>query len=335
MVRQDDYRETIMTAADAMPEVFISYSSRDMDRVIALAQILEEAGLTVWRDQKRILGGQNFGPEIVAGIKAAKVLLLVCSQASLASKNVKQEIQLAWNYDTPYLPLLLERVSYPEQVEYWLSGTQWIAAFDHPEEIWTPRLLTALRFMLGKAGRASAPPSPTRPEGMLDHLLSMARFGDNLWPARFDPQVGHSSRLRDLGEIPDEVQHRFALGEKIQLRLESDQDGYLTLLDFGPSGTVYCLSPSVFVPDPFIRAGTTILPNPTARITAFTVTGKLGREHLLAIITRQPPPFDWRPAQRLGARKLTPEELTLLVDHLRALPADHWLGFASYFEVTD
>jgi len=61
-------------------------------------------------------------PEIVRGIKGCKVLLLMCSDAALRSRNVKQEIQLAWKYERPYLPLLLEPTSFPEQLEYWLEA---------------------------------------------------------------------------------------------------------------------------------------------------------------------------------------------------------------------
>ncbi len=51
------------------------------------------------------------------------------SAASMRSGNVKQEIQLAWHYRRPYLPLLLDesiRGSYPGQIQYWLEGCQWI-----------------------------------------------------------------------------------------------------------------------------------------------------------------------------------------------------------------
>jgi hypothetical protein len=320
-------------AGNGSPQVFISYSSRDVEKVRAIAGKLAENGISVWRDQNCIQGGQSYGEEIVAGIKAAKAILLVCSKASMASKNVRQEIKLGWTYDTPYIPLLIESVSYPEHVEYWLSGTQWIEVLDHPEEVWLPRLLTALGPLLGRAEPAAPPPPALAAELALDSLRGMARFGNNLWPSRFDAMAASSARLRDLGEVADDICHSFALGEKIQLRLESDQDGILTLLDFGSSGAVYCLSPSAFVPDPRIRAGTTVLPTPTARLAAFTVTGTPGREQLMAVITQSPLPFDWSPAPGQAARKLVPQDLAALVEHLRALPADQWLAFASYFDV--
>src|SRR5205823_11788040 len=96
------------TAKPTTPEVFISYASRNRDRVVPIARHLESAGVTIWRDQDEILGGENYGPKIVEGIKRCKLLMLMCTDASMRSKNVKQEIQLAWHFGRPYLPLLVE-----------------------------------------------------------------------------------------------------------------------------------------------------------------------------------------------------------------------------------
>ena len=100
--------------------VFVSYASQDAPRVMALCAELDNLGISYWRDAQDIGGGHNYGPEIVQAIRNARVLLLMSSEASMRSKNVKQEIQLAWKYDIPFLPLLLEPIIYTEQVEYWL-----------------------------------------------------------------------------------------------------------------------------------------------------------------------------------------------------------------------
>jgi TIR domain-containing protein len=106
------------------PEVFICYASQDRDRVLPIAEELEAAGVRVWVDRNKIGGGSNYGQEIVRAIKGCKVLVVMCTEASMQSRNVRQEIQLAWNYEQSYLPLLLEPVRFPEQVQYWLEGCQ-------------------------------------------------------------------------------------------------------------------------------------------------------------------------------------------------------------------
>lgn len=56
-------------------DAFISYASQDRDRVIAIAKALESAGVSVWRDEMQILGGDCYGPAIVHAIQHSKVLV--------------------------------------------------------------------------------------------------------------------------------------------------------------------------------------------------------------------------------------------------------------------
>lgn len=90
--------------------VFLSYSTRDRARVVEIAQALEGRGLLAWRDRNEILGGENYGPRIVEAVKQSVAVLLCCSRSSVGSKNVKQEVQRAWKYNVPCLPLLLDGV---------------------------------------------------------------------------------------------------------------------------------------------------------------------------------------------------------------------------------
>src|SRR5437762_1300680 len=128
----------------APAEVFISYARRDYEQVRAIATALAGLGVRLWLDQAAIDGGANYALAIARGIKQSRVLVLMCSDAALRSRNVNKEIMLAWKYERPYLPLLLEPVSYPEQVEYFLEGCQWIELHDRPAAEWLPRVARAL-----------------------------------------------------------------------------------------------------------------------------------------------------------------------------------------------
>src|SRR5438094_7954488 len=89
-------------------EVFISYSSRDAEQAVRVARLLESAGVSVWRDGERILGGEYYGEKIVQAIKQSRVVLLLCSANSLLSDNVHQEVKLTWDhFHRRYLPLWL------------------------------------------------------------------------------------------------------------------------------------------------------------------------------------------------------------------------------------
>jgi TIR domain-containing protein/uncharacterized protein DUF4384 len=328
-------------ASDA--EVFISYASRNREQAVQLAGHLATAGVTIWRDENEILGGEHYGPKIVQGIKNCKVLVLLCTDASMRSKNVKQEIQLAWRYDRPYLPLLGEPIdNYPEQVEYWLEGWQWIEVLDRPAAQWLPRVLQALANAGVKSNVQTAVPGepiarPTPLSQGLDGLRALARFTDQIWPVPADRVHRDATRsvLRDLGAPQDDVQHGHRLGSRVCLAIESDRAGHLLLLDEGTSGKTYCLCPSIFAPYTRLAAGRTYLPQQGSRYDAFVVSGQPGREHLLAILTDEPLGLDWMPADpKVPARVLSPADINTLLDRFRDLEADRWTALSTYFDVS-
>ncbi|HEU5424558.1 MAG TPA: AAA family ATPase, partial [Nitrolancea sp.] len=126
------------------PYLFVSYASADRERVLPIVARLEAAGVKTWVDRDGIHGGANYALEIAEAIEHAAALLLFCSPASLASRNVKQELALAWRFERPYLPLLLDLVEIPKDVAYWLEGSQWIELLERPEHDWLADLAQAL-----------------------------------------------------------------------------------------------------------------------------------------------------------------------------------------------
>ena len=113
----------------------------------------------------------------------------------------------------------------------------------------------------------------------IDRLRAMAKFTQRIWA---EPPA-----YRGLGERPPDVAgpRIFCLGDDIRIALDLDGAGHLLLLDKGPEGTIYCLCPSWFAPVTCIRPGRAYLPQANASWGAFRLTGKPGREYLLAITT--------------------------------------------------
>jgi hypothetical protein len=147
--------------------VFISYLSNDRGRVLPIARELEKVGVHVWMDLISIPAGANYGLAIAEGIQHCSALLLACSPEALQSRNVKQEIQLAWKHQRPYLPLLLEPTTFPNEIEYWLEGYQWVEILDNPKEEWLPRVVQALK-KLGVPSNSDVitPTSPATEPGL-------------------------------------------------------------------------------------------------------------------------------------------------------------------------
>ncbi len=146
-----------MAAERSAPYIFVSYASVDRERVLPIVAALERVGVPVWIDRDGIGGGENYASEINAAIERCAALVLMCSEHSLTSRNVKQELALAWEHERPYVPLLLEAVTIPGDVKYWLTAAQWIEALDQPASHWLPEVLSALTAVGIRAGADEQP----------------------------------------------------------------------------------------------------------------------------------------------------------------------------------
>ena len=77
----------------------------------------------------------------------------------------------------------------------------------------------------------------------------------------------------------------YEIKDKIIFNIETDRDGYLTLLDINPNGDITVIFPNKFHRDNFIRAGKTIqVPAPSYGF-EFHLQGPAGLERIKAIVT--------------------------------------------------
>jgi adenylate cyclase len=107
-----------------MADIFISYSSKDREKAEQLTELLSSAGLSVWIDKHGIGAATSWTKEIVDGINNCKALLLLLSSSSIASQNVIKEVSLASEKQKKIIPLDLEPVTIPAELEYQLAGLQ-------------------------------------------------------------------------------------------------------------------------------------------------------------------------------------------------------------------
>lgn len=343
----------LKTAAPPSPEVFISYARSDYDKVRRIVDQLSALGIEFWLDRQAIEGGANYALAITSGIRLSRVVILMCSDAALRSRNVNQEIMLAWRYERPYLPLLLEPVSFPEQVEYFLEGCQWIEVLDLPAAEWLPRVQRALMAAGVADGGPRQPPVaahaqegaadgglpvlPAQNRADLTGLRALASFNDRVWTVTAD-RLRQNRRaratFRGLGAPQEGFERWHKIGSRLGLVVQAERAGHLLLIDEGPEGFVYCLCPSWFAPDTRVGEGLNYLPQAGARYESFQVSGEAGREQLLAIITDEPLALDWMPPDPLPpARVLDARDVESLLTQLRRLDTSTWVAYATYFDV--
>jgi non-specific serine/threonine protein kinase len=178
------------------PYAFVSYASVERERALAVADALGRAGVAVWLDRRSIAGGTSWSAEIVQGIEGCAALVLLVSPAAMASPNVGQEVQLAWEARRPILPLLLTPAEPSPTLRYALAGRQWIELLDRPVAAWQSELLRALSGLgvLPQAPPTDTPtPAPSAPAVAPRHNL----------PRQLTSFVGREAAIADVAGLLD------------------------------------------------------------------------------------------------------------------------------------
>ena len=91
-----------------MPQVFISYASKDAIFTDLMKMKLEEAGIYVWLDHGELHGGEEWRESIDRGISTSDVMLVVLKPKSCESPYVTYEWGFALGKGRKVIPILLE-----------------------------------------------------------------------------------------------------------------------------------------------------------------------------------------------------------------------------------
>ena len=100
------------------PNIFISYSRREVGFVDQLANHLEIKKYNFWLDYRSLVPGKPWEEQIYQGIMNANIVLLVVSKASLASDNVEYEWRrVLKDKGRRVILLVFEAVDLPPELE--------------------------------------------------------------------------------------------------------------------------------------------------------------------------------------------------------------------------
>ncbi|MEG3639250.1 toll/interleukin-1 receptor domain-containing protein [Magnetococcus sp. PR-3] len=75
-------------------QVFISYSSHDVEMAERLETALKRYSYAVWRDESKLEGGAALTQTLLQGVATSGVMLVLCSEAAANSDWVAREIEL-------------------------------------------------------------------------------------------------------------------------------------------------------------------------------------------------------------------------------------------------
>jgi hypothetical protein len=116
-----------------MRHVFISYSRMDNETVDLIVARLVKDDFEVWLDRQDRNAGTLWRGEIVEAIDQAYALMLVLSPNSVASDNVRKQVDLAAGAKTEIIAVLLSPVNVPAKLRHQLAANQWIDYYRDPE----------------------------------------------------------------------------------------------------------------------------------------------------------------------------------------------------------
>ena len=96
-----------------MPQIFISYSRKDMGFARKLAGDLEKAGYDVWWDISDLRGGDDWVRVIPAAIESSQYVIIVLSPNSVESEWVRKEYTQALSLRKKIIPIMLAATDVP------------------------------------------------------------------------------------------------------------------------------------------------------------------------------------------------------------------------------
>jgi len=104
-----------------MSQIFVSYSRQDRNVVSRLIEAIRRDGHQILIHQD-IPGGQHWREKIVKSIRTADVFLVFLSPRSIASDEVRAELDIAADERKSIVPAIIEHVSIPDKMAYPLAG---------------------------------------------------------------------------------------------------------------------------------------------------------------------------------------------------------------------
>ena len=107
-------------------DIFISYSTRDKERVLKTVRELKNKGYRIWMDEEGISSGEQFKRAIVDGLQNSKMMLFFSSMHSNQSVWTEKEIGYADRHKKRIIPIKLDGTEYNDSVDFDLGNFDFV-----------------------------------------------------------------------------------------------------------------------------------------------------------------------------------------------------------------
>ena len=154
-----------MSTPDKPFDVFISHSTQDAQAAAAIKQHLQASGLKCWKAPDDIYPGESWPAAITRALSMCRVMVLVWSSNSLASREVSKELTIAMRNGLTVIPFRIEDVQPTSEWDYHLANTHWMDAFPGDLAPFVQSLASRIQSVTSNPADTAIPPSGAPPRG--------------------------------------------------------------------------------------------------------------------------------------------------------------------------
>ena len=112
------------------PDVFVSYSSKNKNVADAVVTEFESHGFKCWYAPRDIMPGESWVSAITDALQKVKVQILIYTDESNASRQVMNEVAVAFNDGKTIVPFRLTQTKMSGEFEYYLARVHWFDAVE-------------------------------------------------------------------------------------------------------------------------------------------------------------------------------------------------------------
>ncbi|MDR4459270.1 MAG: TIR domain-containing protein [Nitrospirales bacterium] len=115
------------TFSGNQPRIFLSYARKDgEDFARDLRQKLTDHGFSLWQDRTQMEGGKDWWNQILEALKQVEYMVLVMTEASLASPIVRKEWRQARQEGVGVIPVFGQSDLDLSQLPRWMRDVHWV-----------------------------------------------------------------------------------------------------------------------------------------------------------------------------------------------------------------
>ncbi len=129
-------------------DVFISYSKQGKATADAACAKLEAGGIRCWIAPRDVEPGAEWAGAIVEAIDQCRAMVLIFSSSANQSKQIRREVQRAFESEVPVLPFRIENIVPEKSLAYYMGPVHWLDALTPPLEQHLQTLATSVQALL-------------------------------------------------------------------------------------------------------------------------------------------------------------------------------------------